>query len=256
MPSIFDFPDVYDAVLRAPLPQIQTEVRSVRKLLAERGITRGRVLELACGTCTHGILLAQSGFDVTGLDLSPSMVDTARSRAKAAGVHLEASPGDVTDFELGGEPFDGAIFMAETFPIITDYDHIASHFRCVRQSMRVGGAYIVDIDSHRHGVRDSYEVWGERTEQVGNARVEVWHEDLPGDWVGGTSRLVMHCRIHDGDETHTTRDDWRVRQYNPWGLSVLVKTLEGWKLSGFFSRGEASPDIADEPGYLMVLEAV
>ncbi len=37
MLSIFDFPDVYDAVLRSPLPQIEVEAESVRKLLADRG---------------------------------------------------------------------------------------------------------------------------------------------------------------------------------------------------------------------------
>ena len=76
--SIYDFPDIYDAVLRAPLEQIEAEVQSVRRLLAERGIIKGRILELACGTCAHGILLAQQGFSVTGIDLSQRMLEGAR----------------------------------------------------------------------------------------------------------------------------------------------------------------------------------
>jgi SAM-dependent methyltransferase len=260
MTSIFDFPDVYDAVLRAPLPQIEREARAVRQLLAHRGIATGRLLELACGTCTHGILLAQQGFDVTGIDLSPTMVEAATLRAEAAEVALRVSRADITNFSLTDEPFDAAIFMAETFPLLTGYDEIANHFACVRRSMRQGGIYIIDIDAHRSGVRDSHSVWGERTEQVGDARVDIWHEDFPGDFVDGVSRLVMHCRIHEGGVVHETRDDWRIRQYNPWHLSVLARTLEGWKLSGFCSRGDASSDsvgdIADEPGYLMTLEAV
>ncbi len=256
MASIFDFPDVYDAVLRAPLPQIDREARSVRQLLARRGIATGRLLELACGTCTHGILLAQQGFQVTGIDLSPNMVEAAMSRAAAAGVSLHVTQADIADFTLEDPPFDAAIFMAETFPILTEYEGIASHFACVRQSMRRGGVYIIDIDAHRAGVRDEYKVWGERTEQVGDARVDIWHENFPGDFVDGISRLVMHCRIHADGAVHETRDDWRIRQYNPWHLSALVRTLAGWKLSGFYSRGSASHDIADDPGYLMTLEAV
>ncbi|MBT3270248.1 class I SAM-dependent methyltransferase [Candidatus Poribacteria bacterium] len=256
MPSIFDFPDIYDAVLRSPLSQIEAETRSVRKLLADRGIEGGRLLEIACGTCTHGILLAGQGFDVAGIDLSPNMVDAAASRGAAAGVSLDVFQGDITDFELDTDPFDAAIFMAETFPIITEYEAIASHFGCVRRALRPGGVYIVDIDAHRAGVRESYGVWGERTVQVGDTRVEIWHEDFPGDFVGGVSRLVMHCRIHDDGDVHETRDDWHIRQYNPWHLSVLVRTLGGWRLSGFYSRGDASPDIADEPGFLLTLEAV
>ena len=193
---------------------------------------------------------------MAGIDLSPNMVNAAASRAEAAGVHLDVFHGDITNFELDRDPFDAAIFMAETFPVITEYEAIANHFRCVRRSLRPGGVYIIDIDAHRAGVRDAYKVWGERTVQVGNTRVVVWHENFPGDIVRGTSRLVMHCRIHDGEEVHETRDDWHIRQYNPWHLSVLVRTLHGWRLSGFYSRGGASPDIADEPGFLLTLEAV
>ena len=222
MPSIFDFPDVYDAVLRSPLPQIEAEAQSVRKLLADRGIEGGRLLEIACGTCTHGILLARQGFDVAGIDLSPNMVNAAASRAEAAGVRLDVFHGDITDFQLNAGPFDAAIFMAETFPIITEYEAIANHFRCVRRALRPGGVYIIDIDAHRAGVRDAYKVWGERTVEFGDTCVEVWHENFPGDFVRGTSRLVMHCRIHDGEEVHETRDDWHIRRnYSATGAAGM-----------------------------------
>ena len=70
MPSIFDFPDVYDAVLRSPPEQIETEINSIRQLLAGRGVTKGKILELACGTGAHGIRLSKSGFSVTGIDIN------------------------------------------------------------------------------------------------------------------------------------------------------------------------------------------
>lgn len=254
MKSIFDFPDVYDMVLRASSEQIETEVNSILKLLAEGGIDSGRILELACGTCAHGIRLAQLGFSVIGVDISKRMLEGAKLRAESAGVKIELHQANVIDFNLDTKPFDCAIFMAETFPLITEYSDIESHFRSVRRHLRKGGMYMIDIDAHKHGVGTGYEIWGEKTVQIDNGWVEIWHEGFPGDWVSGTSHMKMHTRIHIGDSVYETMDDWKIRVDSPWNLEVLVKTLEDWSLIGFFSWCDLSKDISKEEHYFMVVE--
>ncbi|MHB0874471.1 MAG: class I SAM-dependent methyltransferase [Anaerolineae bacterium] len=254
MPSIYDFPDVSEAVVRAPQEQIEAEVASIVGLLARRGIHGGRVLELACGTCPHGMLLAQQGFEVVGIDLSRPALAVAAERAAATGLPVETRLADIVDFDLGGEPFDCAIFMAETFPLIAQYDDLVRHFASVRKHLRPGGIYVVDVDAHRHGVRAEYAVWGENTIPLPDGRVEIWHEDFPGDWVLGTSHLVMHCRIFRGDSMVETREDWHIRVDSPWHLELLLKTLPGWSLAGFYSWRDLSTDIAPEEHYFMVVE--
>ena len=49
MPSIFDVPELYDVVLAHAPDALVTEAASVEQLLAQRGVGRGGVLELACG---------------------------------------------------------------------------------------------------------------------------------------------------------------------------------------------------------------
>jgi SAM-dependent methyltransferase len=254
MRSIYDFPDIYDAVLDRPPEVIEAEVASIRRLLADRGITKGRILELACGACPHGIQLARQGFSVTGIDRSRQMLDAARQCAAPAGVDLDFVEGDIVDFSLDTAPFDCAIFMFETFPLITEYDDIVRHFRAVRRHLKRGGIYIIDFDAHRYGVGTSYGVWGQKTVPLENGSVEVRHEDFPGDWVRGTSHLVMHCRIRLSTETFETVDDWHIRVDSPWNLAVLVKSLPDWSLTGFFSWRDLSQDIADEEHYFMVVE--
>jgi SAM-dependent methyltransferase len=252
--SIYDFPGVYDRVLQVPHAQIETEVRSIRQLLARREVTSGRILELACGACAHGIPLAREGFSVTGIDLSQTMLDRARERAEQAGVALELVCGDIVDFDLDTAPFDCAIFMFETFPLLTTYDEIASHFRCVRRHLRPGGVYVVDVDAHKHGVGTEHQTWGQRTVSLDDGWVEVWNEDLPGDWVRGTRHMVLRCRIHLQDQVYETADEWQIRMDSPWNLAVLARTLEGWSLDSFYSWRDLSPDIAPEEHYWMVLE--
>jgi 2-polyprenyl-3-methyl-5-hydroxy-6-metoxy-1,4-benzoquinol methylase len=89
MKSLYDFPDIYDAVLQRPSEVIEAEVASIRRLLADRGVTTGHIVELACGTCPHGIRLARQGFSVTGIDRSCQMLDAAKQRAASANVELD-----------------------------------------------------------------------------------------------------------------------------------------------------------------------
>src|SRR5690349_11870900 len=78
-------------------------------------ITEGRVkpcraLELGCGTGTNAVYLAQQGFDVTAVDLSPIALERAREKAARAKVKVNFVEGDVTALpDLGG-----------TFPFVFD----------------------------------------------------------------------------------------------------------------------------------------
>jgi len=75
----------------------------------EAGLIRGDVLDVGCGLGDNAIYLVQQGHDVTGLDISPAALSTARQRAEDAGVDLKFVVGDAT--ELGGysEAFDTVI---------------------------------------------------------------------------------------------------------------------------------------------------
>ena len=52
------------------------------------------VADLGCGTGTLAVLLAQQGYDVHGIDLSPRMVEAARAKAQAAGVDVQVTQAD------------------------------------------------------------------------------------------------------------------------------------------------------------------
>ncbi|APA98662.1 Thiopurine S-methyltransferase [Nocardia seriolae] len=54
--------------------------------LERAGEIQGRVLEPGCGTGEHTILLTRLGYDVLGIDFSPSAIDHARANAEAHNV--------------------------------------------------------------------------------------------------------------------------------------------------------------------------
>ncbi|MDP9314206.1 MAG: class I SAM-dependent methyltransferase [Chloroflexota bacterium] len=256
MPSVFDVPLLYDIVLAHAPDELATEVHSLDQLLTQHGVACGSILELACGTCPHGIGLAQRGYAVTGLDRSSMMLHAAQRRAGDARVSLELVQADVIDFGLETSSFDAAIFMYETFPLITEYDDLLHHFAAVRKVMRHGGLYVIDLDARKHGVGASYGEWGRKTISLPNGSVQLWHEDFPGDWVQGTSVMALHCRATIDGSVYATDDLWRLRVYSPWELRVLMRTISDWQVNGFYSWRDLRTEIAEDSHYWMVLEAV
>jgi SAM-dependent methyltransferase len=251
MKSLYDFPEIYDLVLERDEGVVEQEVDAIVALLAQHGIEDGKVLELACGACAHGIELTRRGWKVVGIDRAPAMLSEAQRRAARAGVQIQAVEADVVDFDLGAS-FDAAIFMFETFPLLTAWDDIASHFAAVRRHLTPGGAYVIDIDAMRAGIRSGSGEWGRRTITLPNGEVETWCEDIPGDWVEGINRMALHCRLALGSEVCETRDEWHIRAWSPWDLALLGRALDGWRLDGFYDWRDLNTEIADVDHYLAV----
>ena len=66
----------------------------------KRAVPAASVLDVGCGVGRWSIDLARLGYDVTGVDLSPCMIERAVSRAAAAGTHCEFLVGDAVTLSL------------------------------------------------------------------------------------------------------------------------------------------------------------
>jgi 2-polyprenyl-3-methyl-5-hydroxy-6-metoxy-1,4-benzoquinol methylase len=65
-----------------------------------------RIADLGCGTGTVAVLLAEHGYDVTGVDLSPKMIDLARTKARSAGLSVLFEVGNAAEPEAEAGAFD------------------------------------------------------------------------------------------------------------------------------------------------------
>ena len=102
-----------------------------------------RVLDIACGTGPHLIRLAERGYHMSGLDLSPRNIEFLRQRVADKGYEADLVVGDMTDFRLR-RPVDAAICMQDSQGHLLTTEQLLAHLKCVARALRPGGLYVFD----------------------------------------------------------------------------------------------------------------
>jgi len=78
----------------------------LQRVIQEEHIKPCRAIELGCGTGTNAVWLAQQGFDISAVDLSPLAIAQAKTRAAAAGVKINFRSADLLDPPDLDGPYD------------------------------------------------------------------------------------------------------------------------------------------------------
>jgi SAM-dependent methyltransferase len=104
----------------------------------------GPVLDLGCGTGRVALDLAARGFEVTGLDSDPALIDTLRARARERQLRVDAVAADVRSFELG-RTFALAISPMQVAQLLGGADGRARMLAAVRRHLQPGGLLAVAL---------------------------------------------------------------------------------------------------------------
>lgn len=100
-------------------------------------LVRGRVLDLGCGPGRHALFLQRRGFDVVGVDASPTQVALARIR----GVE-QVYPGTVQRLPRGLGTFGTVIMMGNNLGLAGDLPRMRRFLRDLRAITREGAQLI------------------------------------------------------------------------------------------------------------------
>ncbi|MBD2182073.1 class I SAM-dependent methyltransferase [Planktothrix sp. FACHB-1355] len=98
------------------------------------------VLELCCGTGRIAFPLAEKGLQVTGIDISDSMLGEARKKSD----RVEWIKADVCDFDLGKQ-FSLIIFSLNSIYHLLRIEDLESCFNCVKKHLKPDGKFIIDM---------------------------------------------------------------------------------------------------------------
>lgn len=103
------------------------------------------LVDLGCGTGSLAIPLAQSGLQVTGIDLSEDMLAVAQNKSQGiAGLNVNWVQQDMREWELH-EQVDAAVSFCDCLNYILEEAEIVQAFRQTFQGLRPGGLFIFDV---------------------------------------------------------------------------------------------------------------
>ncbi len=125
------------------------------------------VLDLACGTGTPTLLLAQRGYRMVGVDRSVAMLREAR---KKLGPEVPLIAADLRYFALRRQ-FDAVICLFDSLNnLLTELD-LSRTFENVRQHLREGGVFVFDMNTIHALAR----YWGNDTKVKEHGRlITLW----------------------------------------------------------------------------------
>ena len=104
------------------------------------------VLDLGCGTGRMTLELASRGYDMTGVDYSPEMLDYAEKSAKSLGRDVLWLCQDMCNFELYGT-VDLTVSCLDCINHLTSTDELDSCFKLVHNYLVPDGLFIFDINA-------------------------------------------------------------------------------------------------------------
>ena len=119
----------------------------LERLWKRHAVSPHIVLDLACGTGTITRLLAQRGFQMTGVDLAPAMLEAARFKAQAQGLSIPFAEQDAADLNLPGQMFDGVICLFDSLNYILDAERLRQAFARVFAHIQPGGSFVFDVNT-------------------------------------------------------------------------------------------------------------
>jgi ubiquinone/menaquinone biosynthesis C-methylase UbiE len=108
-----------------------------------------RILDVGCGTGYFSILLAREGHDVTGIDLTPSMIENAKILAREEQVSCTFLAMDAEKPEFPSDSFDVVITRNLTWTL----PHVEQAYQEWLRVLKPGGI-LLNFDAN-YGMEDS-----------------------------------------------------------------------------------------------------
>lgn len=132
---------IYDALIYDGLNTFLSDLPFYRKWLPES--KDAKILELCCGTGRLTLPLAEDGYDIWGVDYTPSMLDQAKVKASRAGLEINFIQADIRALNLP-EKFDLIFLPFNSIHHLYKNEDLFKVLEVVKNHLKEGGLFLLD----------------------------------------------------------------------------------------------------------------
>lgn len=132
LPEYFDAHNVNE--------RTETNNALIARLLKEQKVKS--VLDMTCGTGSQVFYLSARGYEVTGSDFSPALIDIAQDKARKTNSNISFVKGDIRNIKIG--KFDAVITIFNAIGHLTKMD-FGIALKNIYDNLNDNGIYIFDI---------------------------------------------------------------------------------------------------------------
>lgn len=122
----------------------KAEAAQIDQILKKYGVTGNKLLIMGCGTGKHDIGLSRLGYQCTGIDISPVMIDEARRNAEIAKEKIVYSVADIRNYEPV-ELQNAVISLFHVMSYQNSNKDILNAFLSARKCIGAGGIFLFDV---------------------------------------------------------------------------------------------------------------
>lgn len=212
------------------------------------------ILEIACGTGRLTIPLAESGFSLTGLDLSQSMLDEALVKAKKAGVNIKWIQADCSNFSLD-QKFPLVFMGCNSLQHLHRNDQVTDFLKAAKNHLQPGGLFSCDIFKPDLGILTRDPATKHHVLKYKNADgIEVSLDETNSyDEVSQINRITWYHSAPDGRLLKS--DSLEMRQFFPQELEQLF-SASGFRITEKFGNWDRKAMGSDNFKQIIVAKAV
>ena len=209
--KLYDLPQVYDIAFSWDLSR---EIDFLKRVFETHvSFPVRHILEPACGSGRFLRTLPPNGFQVTGYDINPVMVQYAEDSIAAVGCEgsVRILLANMVSAEIPGE-FDAAFNSINSIGYLHSDDDVVSHLKATGSSLREGGVYLVHLNFAHEGELPDGDHW--KMERDGISVKTSWRilsEDKESRLSHqiGSFEVEQDGKIEQFDDRHTLRL-WRL----------------------------------------------
>ncbi len=120
------------------------EVGQVHQLFQKYGINIHSIINYGCGTGKHDMELSLLGYQCEGIDISPEMIEIARTNARESNQNIIYSVADIRNY-VPPHKYDAVISLFHVMSYQNTNQDILNAIKSARAALNCGGIFLFDV---------------------------------------------------------------------------------------------------------------